>query len=578
MGTGFTLVSMKILKTKQLLPILLFCFLGSGYQAKNPLSMLTGKKKIKTPEYISLYASSSESKEVPVRGIVGIPRYVLLTRGFFLRRPVEARLVYDNQMACTFKARRSFGLLIKYYFDECSDGSRPGDRISVNESVALEVESRSNVTMKAVVKVYEFIRDGIKLPNIGAQAGQFLKFDGEYWVASEGLPDGQEQGQVLIWDGTGWMPTEIEGLQGEAGEQGPQGEAGPQGEVGPQGPAGAQGEVGPQGPAGPQGVAGPQGPVGPKGDTGAQGAVGPAGPKGDTGAQGVAGPQGPVGPQGEVGPQGPVGPKGDTGAQGVAGPQGPVGPQGPAGPKGDTGAQGMAGPQGPIGPQGPVGPQGEKGEKGDDATVSLIAGAGIVAGDNGDGTISSVGTIAVDVGTGAGQIPRLDSNGKLPEAVLPDSVGSGSGVGEIKVAFIKDVRPSGTHGGGCTAGTWHQRELNTIEGESSLVTLAANQFTLQPGEYLVEVIAPTYLDNVHKAVLFDVNAGAIAKVGSTGRTHTSYGGMNSSFIEGHITLSAATTFEIQHRCTSTRDIVGFGVAANFGVDEVYTQVKITRVK
>jgi hypothetical protein len=237
------------------------------------------------------------------------------------------------------------------------------------------------------------------------------------------------------------------------------------------------------------------------------------------------------------------------------------------------------GPAGPIGPQGPQGPQGERGlqgEPGKDATVSLSAGAGIVAGTEAGGKIGSTGTIAVNVGTAAGQIPQLDANGKLPASVVPEQDGGSGDAWEV--AFIKDVRPNGTHGGDCISGDWRQRVLNTLDTSGDFVALANNQFTLQPGTYQIEVVAPTYLDNIHKAILRNASDGSVSLVGSTGRTHINYGGMNSSFINGALEVTAATTFEIQHRCSSDRTIVGFGLAANFGVEEVYTQVKITKMK
>ena len=307
---------------------------------------------------------------------------------------------------------------------------------------------------------------------------------------------------------------------------------------------------------------GPQGLKGDKGDKGDTGAVGPQGPQGVAGADGAAGP---------------MGPQGVAGADGAAGPMGPQGLKGDKGDKGDTGAVGPQGPQGVAGPMGPQGLQGiagEKGDKGEDATVSLTAGNGIVAGTGANGEIESTGTIAVNVGTSAGQIPQLDSAGKLPASVIPDSqAASGS---SVKIAYIKDVKPSGTHGGDCTAGAWNTRDLNSYQGEA-FGSVSGNRIALAPGKYLFEVVAPAYLDNIHKARLFNATTGATLLVGTAGRSHTSYGGVNPSFIQGEVVLTAGAEVEVQHRCSASRTIVGFGVAANFGVDEVYTHVKIIKV-
>ena len=71
--------------------------------------------------------------------------------------------------------------------------------------------------------------------------------------------------------------------------------------------------------------------TGPAGAAGATGPQGPQGPQGATGATGATGPQGPAGPTGLQGPQGPKGDTGDTGPAGASGATGATGAQGPSG-------------------------------------------------------------------------------------------------------------------------------------------------------------------------------------------------------------------------------------------------------
>src|SRR5690606_1741032 len=94
---------------------------------------------------------------------------------------------------------------------------------------------------------------------------------------------------------------------------------------------------------------------------------------------------------------------------------------------------------------------------------------------------------------------QVGADGKLPAAILPASTGGNS----LKVAYLKDIKPSGTAGGECTAGIWHTRDLNTVEGDSDIVNLSANSFTLQPGRYEVDGIVPAFLSNQHKTRLVD---------------------------------------------------------------------------
>ena len=267
---------------------------------------------------------------------------------------------------------------------------------------------------------------------------------------------------------------------------------------------------------------------------------------------------GPQGPQGEVGPQGPAGVAGADGAQG---PQGETGPQGP---------QGEQGAQGPMGPMGPEGAQGPQGEPGSDAEVQLIAGAGIV-GNN----IVNNSTIAVNVGTAAGQIPQLDENGKLPSSVIPENEENSSG-GSISVALIQDVKASGTNGGYCYIDVWNERTLNTVAVSQGFVNLAGNAIQLEAGKYYIEIQAPSYYAGVHQARLVDTSNAPIL-FGSVAHSHPTAGSMTFSTVQGELNLSSPGSFKVQHRCGVDRSTVGLGVAAGFGSPEVYTQVKITKI-
>ncbi|OFZ77649.1 MAG: hypothetical protein A3K03_03340 [Bdellovibrionales bacterium RIFOXYD1_FULL_44_7] len=351
------------------------------------------------------------------------------------------------------------------------------------------------------------------------------------------------------------------------GPQGPAGEKGDPGEVGPQGIAGEMGPVGPMGPQGLQGIKGDVGAVGPVGPQGLQGI------KGDTGAVGPIGPQGLQGIKGDTGAVGPMGPQGLQGIKGDIGAMGPMGPQGPQGLTGDTGAMGPMGPQGPQGEIGPtglpglMGEKGDKGDPGDDASVELIAGTGMVP-----GTIGSTGTINVDVGTGANQIPQLDIVGKLPASVIPESSGS-----KVRMVFIQDVKPSGVHGGDCLA-DWQIRTLNQISGDSSFATLGTNEFILKPGRYAIDVQAPANLVHLHQAKVFNKTLGIDVLVGTSERSHPSYGSVTDSRIMGELVVTEDSTFEIHHRCASFRELVGLGIASGFTDKEVYTQVKIMKIE
>jgi hypothetical protein len=123
------------------------------------------------------------------------------------------------------------------------------------------------------------------------------------------------------------------------------------------------------------------------------------------------------------------------------------------------------------------------------------------------------------------------------------------------------------------------RTLNTLEGDTSFVSLASNQFTLQPGTYHIEATAPAYRVSGHKIKLrqtsqtpADILIGLSGISGSTGDF-----ALSNSIINGSFSISVATTFEIQHRVGTTKTTDGYGAALTYGDSEVYTQVKITKV-
>jgi len=146
-----------------------------------------------------------------------------------------------------------------------------------------------------------------------------------------------------------------------------------------------------------------------------------------------------------------------------------------------------------------------------------------------------------------------------------------------RTAYLKDVKASGTAGGTFTSGSYQTRVLNTIEGDSSFVSLSSNQFTLQPGTYEIEASAPAYRVNGHKLKLRNITGSSDTIIGGAAETDSSNFVQTESRLVGTISISSTTTYEIQHRCGATFASSGFGRAAAYGDSEVYTIVKIKKV-
>lgn len=146
--------------------------------------------------------------------------------------------------------------------------------------------------------------------------------------------------------------------------------------------------------------------------------------------------------------------------------------------------------------------------------------------------------------------------------------------GLSEIAYLRDERASGILGGSCTAGNWMQRTLNVLGGDTNFISLSNNQFVLQPGKYFIEASAPAFSVNSHQAKLVNIETGSDILIGSAAYAGTT--SITTSNIAGEIVVTSASTFEIQHRCQTTRSLTGFGLPTGFGPNEIFTQIKIIK--
>jgi hypothetical protein len=374
-------------------------------------------------------------------------------------------------------------------------------------------------------------------------------------------------GDLYVWDATTNNWTNAGNIQGPAGATGPTGAAGTAGATGATGSTGAAGPTGATGATG-VGTAGATGATGPTGATGAAGtgvnilgslptpgnlpATGAAGdaylingdlyvwdvtnnnwtnagsiqgPTGATGATGTAGATGSTGATGATGTAGAAGPTGATGATGATG-VGVAGATGPTGATGATGATGI-GTVGATGATGPIGPTGATGATG----VTGTTGA-----------------------TGQQGIPGL------------------SGLSDYGI--FEDRKTSGIPGGTSTAGSWQQRVLNhiaVVQGTDISLNISTYEITLQPGTYYIEASVPAGSVGTHQARLYNITATATSLLGNTANSNSP------GYIRGIITVASVTVLQVEHRTTLTEATIGFGSAAGFGEDEVYTRVYVQKI-
>ena len=147
------------------------------------------------------------------------------------------------------------------------------------------------------------------------------------------------------------------------------------------------------------------------------------------------------------------------------------------------------------------------------------------------------------------------------------------------IAVIRDEKASSTDGGTFTSGSWQQRDLNSLTGDVSFVSLGTNDFTLDSGIYVITATAPAYDVQDHQARIYNSTSALSVAVGSMGFSNAN-GGAGANTESNLVTVvqvgASGETFRIEHRCSATVTTDGFGIGAPWGVS-VFTQVKIEKL-
>jgi hypothetical protein len=148
-----------------------------------------------------------------------------------------------------------------------------------------------------------------------------------------------------------------------------------------------------------------------------------------------------------------------------------------------------------------------------------------------------------------------------------------------QTVYLKDAKASGTDGGTFTSGAFQTRTLNTLENSAAFpwISLSANQFTLQPGTYAIDASAPARAVDSHVLRIRNITASSDEIIGMVENVNASVSADTTARLFGNIVVATASVYELQHRCTTTKTTNGFGGQANFGVNEIYSMVKITKL-
>lgn len=170
----------------------------------------------------------------------------------------------------------------------------------------------------------------------------------------------------------------------------------------------------------------------------------------------------------------------------------------------------------------------------------------------------------------------------IPSGATIANSGTATGFGgayESQLLHVRDEKSANTAGGAFTSGDWRTRTLNTVmTNEISGASLSSNQVTLPSGTYYVHAGARGYTVNANKLKWYNTSDSSDVLIGDQARSDSSANANAFVSVVGRFTISAQKTFELQHRCETTRsDANGYGPAANFGVVEVFANVQIWKV-
>ena len=147
------------------------------------------------------------------------------------------------------------------------------------------------------------------------------------------------------------------------------------------------------------------------------------------------------------------------------------------------------------------------------------------------------------------------------------------------VAAFSDQKAANTQGGTFTSGAWRTRDLNTTVGTNGIsgASIASNQLTLPAGTYLIQGSAPAYDVNQHMTRFYNITDSTVAINGGSAYTDASDIMVTHSPFSGVVVITGTKVFEIQHYAGATSSTYGFGIQANNGSVETYTQITVLKV-
>lgn len=131
-----------------------------------------------------------------------------------------------------------------------------------------------------------------------------------------------------------------------------------------------------------------------------------------------------------------------------------------------------------------------------------------------------------------------------------------------------------------TTGAWRTRVLNTeVIDTEAIASLASNQITLGAGTYRIRAKGPAFQVDYHQVRFYNITESATVEYGNEALSGASDNCVTVSEVVTEFTIGSTKVFELQHRCSTTKASLGFGVGAGtFGTVWYTAVVEIWKIK
>lgn len=176
------------------------------------------------------------------------------------------------------------------------------------------------------------------------------------------------------------------------------------------------------------------------------------------------------------------------------------------------------------------------------------------------------------VGATSGQLLAVDSS---------TSTGlnwTNPGLNPTAFLHIRDEKANTTQGGTFTAGAFRTRDLNTVKTNTIAgASLASNQITLPAGTYFMQGYPTAFRTNGNISRIYNVTDSTEVALGQNNTSGDTFTSQSPSNVTCIVTITGTKVFELQHKCQTTAATIGFGIRAECGTTEIYSEILIWKV-